>query len=259
MSIQDILHYLRISVNVQMPDGSIDPAYLSMTDDELMLYLKLGLSQPYFYQQGITELEDVTGNFVYALVLYAKRELYTALAVRVAKDVSMSADSVSMSKSQRYDHYADLARQCNSEIEALTNGSDAALGGTNGVAYTYTYGTPNRPIVSKYRGEPVIQKLTAKLVGDTSALLTWMYPTYSASFKQADVYMSQEPIVLYRGFETFVSDTAEKIGTTKDLSVHSFMVNDLEADTHYYFAVAASDTKGKCGYAQTELITPGSD
>jgi len=242
MSVSEILQYLRLNVNVQTPGGIIDPAYLSMTDDELTLYLKLALAQPYFVEQGIDDLTDITERSVYALVLFAKRELYAALAVRVAKDVSMSADSVSMSQSERYNHYADLMRQCDAEIAELTSGADAALGGTGGTAYTYTYGTPNRP-KDKGRGKPNVTKLKATAITETSVTLTWTYPN-AFPFTRADVYVSLTPIIIINGFDTEISITAAKEGSTTKPDKTEFVAAQLSPDTPYHFAVVAYDTYG---------------
>jgi hypothetical protein len=253
MSVTEILQYLRLNVNVLLPDGIADPAYLELTDEQLTLYLKLALAQPYFAQQGIEDLSDITAYSVYALILFAKRELYSALAVRSAKDVSMSAGDVSMSKGERFSHYADLIRLCDEEIDDLTSGEDAALGGTGGTAFTYTYSTPNRPNTTK-EDYPAIGKLKAVLVTDDSVYVRWgYYGTFR--FAHTDVYVSLSPILLKNGFDVDISVSATLAGSTSDYRNTAFMVNALSPDTTYHIAVVTCDKRGNRAFAEIAVTT----
>ena len=82
LSITELIKLLRDSVNVQNDEGSIDPSYLSMTDEDILRFLKLGVNRIY---PDIEDLNDLPANCSeYAIVLLSKVELYLALAVRRA-------------------------------------------------------------------------------------------------------------------------------------------------------------------------------
>ena len=48
LTVEELVKLLRSSVNVQSEETEVtDPAYLTMTDDDIELYIKLGVSRAY--------------------------------------------------------------------------------------------------------------------------------------------------------------------------------------------------------------------
>ena len=82
LSIEELIKILRDSVNVQNDEGVTDPSYLSMTDEDILRFLKLGVNRIY---PDIEDLDDLPTNCSeYAIILLSKIELYLSLAVRRA-------------------------------------------------------------------------------------------------------------------------------------------------------------------------------
>ena len=111
MTVPQIIQFLRLNVNVQNPDGSegVDSAYLSMTDEDILLYLNVVLTRDF---ADIPSLEYLPAQNVYPLVLLAKKELYYALAVASANEYDLGADNNNyLKRSQRFEHYMKLIEQ----------------------------------------------------------------------------------------------------------------------------------------------------
>ena len=104
LTVKDLISILRSSVNVQSTEAEvIDPAYLAMTDDDIELFIKLGVSRAY---PDVTDLADLPDGSEYPITLLAKIELYTKLAVLKADKVDMGADNNNyLKQDQRFKHY----------------------------------------------------------------------------------------------------------------------------------------------------------
>ena len=91
LTVKDLIGLLRSSVNIQNEESEVqDPAFLTMTDDDIELFIKLGVSRAY---PNITDLGDLPDGSEYPIILLAKIELYTKLAVIKADKVDMGADN----------------------------------------------------------------------------------------------------------------------------------------------------------------------
>ena len=115
LTVEELVKILRSSVNVQVPieEGSEetinDPAYLSMTDDDITLFIKLGVSRAY---PNVTDLSELPSGSEYPVTLLAKIELYLKLAVIKADKVDMGADNNNyLKQSQRFAHYMKLVEE----------------------------------------------------------------------------------------------------------------------------------------------------
>ena len=104
LTVEEIVKTLRNAVNVQYEESEvIDPAYLAMTDEDLMLFIKLAVSRAY---PSVTTLSDLPEGSEYPIVLLAKIALYTKLAVLKADKVDMGADNNNyLKQDQRFQHY----------------------------------------------------------------------------------------------------------------------------------------------------------
>lgn len=103
----DLVKVLRSSVNVQDTEGVIDPAYLSMTDEDIELFIKLGVSRAY---PDVTDLDSLPSGSEFPIILLAKIELYTKLAVLKADKIDLGAESAYLKQDQRFQHYMALAK-----------------------------------------------------------------------------------------------------------------------------------------------------
>ena len=65
LSIDELVKILRSSVNVQYEDGT-DPAYLKMSDDDIKLFIKLGISRAY---PKIEDFDELPSGSEYPVVM----------------------------------------------------------------------------------------------------------------------------------------------------------------------------------------------
>ena len=110
LSVQDLILLLRDSVNVKVEntEGDLvtDPYYTVMSDEDILRYVKLGVNRIY---PDVTDMDNLPSNCSeYAIVLLAKIELYTKLAVLRVDKVDLGAESAYIKNSQRFDHYMKL-------------------------------------------------------------------------------------------------------------------------------------------------------
>ena len=117
LTVKDLIGLLRSSVNIQNEESEVqDPAFLTMTDDDIELFIKLGVSRAY---PNITDLGDLPDGSEYPIILLAKIELYTKLAVIKADKVDMGADNYNyLKQSQRFDHYMKLVSMAREQYES---------------------------------------------------------------------------------------------------------------------------------------------
>lgn len=119
LTINNLVTILRSSVNVQDPDmdGSVDPAYLALTDSDIELFIKLGVTRAY---PSVTSLSELPEGSEYPIILLAKIELYSSLAVRRAEKVDLGAESAYLKLSQRFEHYMELAKEARQQYRDWT-------------------------------------------------------------------------------------------------------------------------------------------
>ena len=117
LTVEEIVKTLRNAVNVQYEESEvIDPAYLAMSDEDLMLFIKLAVSRAY---PSVTTLSDLPEGSEYPIVLLAKIELYTKLAVLKADKVDMGADNNNyLKQDQRFQHYMKLVQSAKDQYES---------------------------------------------------------------------------------------------------------------------------------------------
>ena len=117
LSIDELVKILRSSVNVQSEESEVvDPAYLQMTDDDIKLFIKLGVSRAY---PTVTDLALLPSGSEYPIVLLAKIELYLKLAVIKADKIDMGADNNNyLKQDQRFQHYMKLVEEARAEYES---------------------------------------------------------------------------------------------------------------------------------------------
>src|SRR5574344_351506 len=109
LTVDDMVRVLRDNVNVQYTEAEVtDSAFLSMTDDDLKLYIKLGVTRAF---PDVSDLDDLPEGSEYPVVLLAKTELYLKLAV-------LKADKNNQLKqSQRFAHYMKLVEEARTEYK----------------------------------------------------------------------------------------------------------------------------------------------
>ena len=263
LTVNDLITLLRSSVNVQVPavDGEgqetsiIDPAYLSMTDEDLTLFLKLGVSRAY---PEVTDLEDLPDGAEYAVMLLAKIELYMKLAVLRTDDVDLGADNNNYIKQdQKFSHYMKLVEAAQQQYESWLD--NEGEGGATGVT-SFDVLLSNRHYTRRNIEKQMTPKVKLK-IGDVTADSVEI--TYSVSntshFGRFKVYISKTPIVdmFAEGvaYSNKVSADAKLIKSTQNIRNIYHRVQGLEPSTDYYIAVFAIESNKVFGYAETSFTT----
>ena len=105
MNKAELVRYLRLNVNIQNADVT-DTAYLSMTDEDIELYLNVVVTRDF---PQVLSLDLLPQEDIYPVVLLAKKELYFTLASKDAPLIDLTADNNNQIKrGQRFEHYMKL-------------------------------------------------------------------------------------------------------------------------------------------------------
>lgn len=253
MTVEQMIQFLRSSVYVQDKDKVVDqdPAYLCMTDEDLLLYLNLSMSRNYPDTPALKYLPE---EAVYGVIILAKKELYYALAVKEAPLFDMGADNNNyLKRSQRFDHYMKLIAQADKEYaDWLENGGDDS----NGTVKSYNVTLSDR-FSTRYNHENATVPTVVLYVGtitENSVEFWWTVKNISR-FYHYKVYISKEPIVDLYNLKSHIAESAKLVAEIKDIHQTLCRITGLEQKTTYYIAVQATNMASLCGYAQSEIET----
>ena len=247
MTTAEIIQYLRLNVNIQT-DG--DSAYLSMTDEEILLYLNMALTRDF---PEYASVEEIPPESIYPLMLLAKKELFVALAVKDAVWVDMTADNNnSLKKSQRFDHYMALAKQAAEEYEQYAEGVGA---GERNTLIAYDVLLPNRYNTPRNYAKTPAPRVRVFIdeVGTDYVELSWSVRI--SQFKCYKVYISEKQILDEYSISKKISDDARLITTITDIHQRSFRVSGLHPDSIYHILIVAVDKTSLKGYAEITITT----
>lgn len=256
LTVEELINLLRSSVNVQSDETEvIDPAYLTMTDDDIELFIKLGVSRAF---PSVTDLSDLPSGSAYPIILLAKIELYTKLAVLKADKVDMGADNNNyLKQSQRFAHYMTMVEEARAEYESWLD--NEGVNGGNGVC-SYDVLLSNRHYTQRNFEKQIIPKVSLKLDQITGDSVDFHWGvTNTSHFGRFKAYMSKNPIIdMYRDGETYdkkLRDDAKLIVSTTNIRNNYHRVNNLEPNTTYYLIGISIERNQVFGYSETSFTT----
>ena len=253
MTVNQLVSYLRMNVSIQDPNGAVqDSAYLSMTDEDIVLYMNIVLTRNY---PEIPSLDYLPAEYIYPIILLSKKELYYALAVKEAPLYDIGADNNNyLKRSKRFDHYMTLIAQVDKEYaDYLENGGAGANTLTSfDVLLSDRYATKRNyekgaiPALSLYVGE----------VTETSVEILWKVKL--SRFKEYKVYISESPIVDLLNVSKPISDESKEVITIRNVHQTSCRIEGLLPNTEYYVAVSATEMSSLTGYKEEffKTLTP---
>ncbi len=262
LSVDDMVKLLRSSVNVAIPSEDeqgnpilvTDNAYLVMTDDDIKLFIKLGVTRAFPDVEDLSELPD---GSEFAIVLLAKIELYTKLAVTFADKVDMGADNNNyLKQSQKFEHYMKLIDGAKSQYDDwLENESE----GANSVK-TYDVLLSKRHYSLRNYEKQQAPKVRIRVDELTSDYVCFHWTVSNCShFSRFKVYFSETPIIdMYRDGARYadkISDKALCIKSTGDFRDTTHKVTSLDPNTVYYIAVVSIERNQVFGYTQISFTT----
>ena len=254
LTVKELIGLLRSSVNIQSEETEvIDPAYLTMTDDDIELFIKLGVSRAY---PKVTDLADLPNGSEYPIVLLAKIELYTKLAVIKADKVDMGADNNNyLKQSQRFDHYMKLISDAKEQYESWLDNEG------QGEVSSYDVLLSNRHYTSRNYEKQMTPKVSLKIdqVASDSVDFHWGV-TNTSHFGRFKVYISKRPIVdMYKEGVTYankIDSEAKLLVSTTNIRNTYHRVSNLESATEYYIAVISIERNQVFGYSELSFTTP---
>lgn len=253
LTVKELINLLRSSVNVQSEEAEVvDPAYLTMTDDDIELFIKLGVSRAY---PNVTSLEDLPSGSEYPIVLLAKIELYIKLAVLKADKVDMGADNNNyLKQSQRFDHYMKLVNDTKAQYESWLENEG------QGEVNSYDVLLSNRHYTHRNYEKQIEPRVSIKIdeVTNESVKFHWNV-TNTSHFGRFKAYFSESPIVdFYKEGASYVSkikDNAKLVVSTQNIRNTFHSLYGLDPNTDYYIAVFSIERNQVFGYAETRFTT----
>ena len=253
LTVEEIVKTLRNAVNVQYEESEvIDPAYLAMSDEDLMLFIKLAVSRAY---PSVTTLSDLPEGSEYPIVLLAKIELYTKLAVLKADKVDMGADNNNyLKQDQRFQHYMKLVQSAKDQYENWLENEG------QGEVSSYDVLLDNRHYSNRNYEKQVTPKVQVSVdsVTSDSADFHWKV-SHTSHFGRFKVYISETPIVdMFRDGVTYsekLTGGENLILSTDNIRNTAKRVNGLTPNTTYYIAVISIERNQVWGYSEVSFDT----
>lgn len=265
LTVKDMVYLLRQSVNVSIltkdDEGNavvaVDNNYLSMTDEDLILYIKLGVTRAF---PSVTDLVDLPDGCEFALVLLAKIELYLALAVRRSEKIDMGADNNNyLKQSQKFDHYMKLVEDARGQYKDWLDNEGAEVLGLD-VVTTYDVLLSSRHYTKRNyerQATPVVRVKIDEVTAD-SVSFHWGVSNVS-HFGRYKVFFSTETI-LDPYAEGVSADKKVVAGavclkSTGDIRDCYHRVTGLKSDTDYHIAVFSIERNQVFGVAEVLFTT----
>lgn len=256
LTVEELVKLLRSSVNVQSEETEvIDPAYLTMTDDDIELFIKLGVSRAY---PDVSDLTDLPSGADYPIILLSKIELYTKLAVMKADKVDMGADNNNyLKQGQRFDHYMKLIAEARQQYNDWLE--NEGVNGGQGVT-SYDVLLSKRHYTHRNFEKQVTPKVSLKIDQVTSDSVDFHWGvTNTSHFGRFKVYISESPIVdMHRLGATYnnkVSEEAKLLVSTQNIRNTFHSVGNLKPATPYYIAVISIERNQVFGYSEMSFTT----
>lgn len=258
LTVEELIKFLRSSVNVQSEKTEvIDPAYLTMTDDDIELFIKLGVSRAYPH---VTDLLELPSGADYPIILLAKIELYLKLAVLKADKVDMGADNNNyLKQDQRFKHYMALVEEAREEYESWLD--NEGVNGGQGVC-SYDVLLSNRHYTQRNFEKQATPKVSIKIDQVTSDSVNFHWGVMNTShFGRFKVYISEKPIIdMYKDGATYdkkIDGDAKLLVSTQNIRNVFHEVNNLKSDVTYYLAVISIERNQVFGYSEISFKTLG--
>ena len=252
LTVDELVKALRNSVNVQQEESEvIDPAFLTMSDDDLLLFIKLALSRV----DPSADVTDLPEGSEYPVLLLAKIELYTKLAVMKADKVDMGVDNNNYIKQdQRFQHYMKLVSAAKEQYDTwLENEGQGEVNTYDVLLDSRHYSNRNYEKQVKPKVKLYVDSVTAD-----SVEFHWKVSN-TPHFARFAVYVSESPIIDVfsdgSSYKSSIRDSAKQVLSTQDIRNISKRVSNLMPDTDYYVAVISVERNQVWGCVETSFTT----
>ena len=252
LTADELVKALRNSVNVQQEESEvIDPAFLTMSDDDLLLFIKLALSRV----DPSADVTDLPEGSEYPVLLLAKIELYTKLAVMKADKVDMGVDNNNYIKQdQRFQHYMKLVSAAKEQYDTWLENEG------QGEVNTYDVLLDSRHYSNRNYEKQVKPKVKLYVDSVTADSVEFHWKVSNTShFARFAVYVSESPIIDVfsdgSSYKSSIRDSVKQVLSTQDIRNVSKRVSNLMPDTDYYVAVISVERNQVWGGVETSFTT----
>lgn len=250
MTVDQMIRYLRLNVSIQDPTGTVqDKAYLSMTDEDILLYMNIVLTRNYPH---VPSLDYLPTEDVYPIILLCKKELYYALAVKEAPLYDIGADNNNyLKRDQRFTHYMKLIAQTDKEYQDYLE--DGGAGGNTLTSFDVLLSDRYATKRNYEKGALPAPLLFVVNVTEDSAEIAWKVKLNR--FFGYKVYVSTSPIVDLFKFPNHINADAKMVAEIRNVHQTQCRLEGLEPETKYYVAVSATEMSSLTGYAEQSFET----
>lgn len=249
MTVAEITRYLRLNVNIQTSDVQ-DTVYLSMTDEDIELYLSVVLTRDFPH---VPSLDLIPNEDIYPVVLLAKKELYYTLASADAPLVDLTADNNNQIKrAQRFEHYMKLIAAVDVEYNQYNEDGGA---GTRNTLTSYDVLISDRYATKRNYEKGSVPTLSLRVLDVTDTYVEIQWSVRMSRFNDYKVYVSTEQIVDEYRLTNHVSPTAQLVATIYDVHQNKCRIEGLEPNTIYHVMVSATEKSSLTGRAEVIVTT----
>ena len=253
MTKAELVRYLRLNVNIQNADVT-DTAYLSMTDEDIELYLNVVLTRDF---PKVPSLDLIPQEDIYPVVLLAKKELYFTLASMDAPLYDLVADNNNqIRRAQRFEHYMKLIQAVDEEYNQYNEDGGA---GTRNTLTSYDVLLSDRYATKRNYEKGFIPTLSLRVtnVSDTTVELLWSVQL--SHFEKYEVYISEEQIYDEYSINQPVSPKAKLVAKILNVHQNKCRIEGLIPNTVYHIMVSATDKSSLVGRNEIIVSTIGGD
>lgn len=240
----NLVNYLRQSVLVQDPNITPqDPEFLSMTDEDLKEVLEFSL----YKINPNASLENLSKGDIYPLILVAKKELYSRLAVKNAPLVTIGFGETALKYDLRFEHYLKLIKQVDEEYNKYLQQNiyaESAEVLLDSRYYSKRYYDLSNP--------PIIELFVDSVYSD-KVELSWGVSGVDKFYNYL-IYIDTNPI-LDKYSEEKISSTAQLVKTIYDVHETFYRIEGLQPNTKYYVLVVVQNKNGLKGYSEVSFTT----
>lgn len=260
-TVNELVALLRNAVNVQNEETAVkDPAFLTMTDEDLIMFLKLGMSKVF---PSMEDLIDLPPGSDYPIILLSKKELYMKLAVTSAPLYDITADNNNqLKRDQRFKHYITLAQEAQAEYEDWVDNGGGMTDPNTGIQGVTTYDTiRSKNHYTRRNYEHGLKPVVRIKVGElTNESVSFSWSSFNNDhFGKFLVYISEKSIVdIYKeGYkaEDKVDDSAILVMSSNNFRNSYKRVTGLKPDTLYHIAVFSVERNQLFGYKEITVQT----
>ena len=253
MTKAELVRYLRLNVNIQNAEVT-DTAYLSMTDEDIELYLNVVLTRDF---PQVPSLDLIPQEDIYPVVLLAKKELYFTLASMDAPLYDLTADNNNQIKrSQRFEHYMKLIQAVDEEYNQYNEDGGA---GTRNTLTSYDVLISDRYATKRNYEKGFVPTLSLRVVGVADTAIELLWSVQLSRFEKYEVYISEEQILDEYSISEPVSKKAKLVAKILNVHQNKCRIEGLIPNTVYHIMVSATDKSSLVGRTEIIVSTTGGE